>query len=722
MSTSDFSIMVPGSGFGPAVDVSSLVGEKTVVLSGRFRGAYVLYGSHDGVRFAPLLIFNAGGIESIRQTFKVSLAQVRLKSLATGADGVSATVSGLSVPGDNSFASLAMGGVLDLGTDLYQVDLNFMGFGVVSGKVVVEGSNDGVGFNPIGEFASSLAGASLLGGGSGIEFSPVVTTDRIRYVRLSVQGSAPGFVVTVGGAVNGGGGGAGTLAATYDAGSSQLDQTMTLDAVKGGKIVVDASGARFSDPEALLIVVPGGTGAGFLLAGGMELGPDFINIQEAGWPDNIVGQDGIAIGGLAVVGDTSVAIGIRASAPGRSAIAIGATAEVTNDAGIAIGEEARSDGGIALGVFSHGGAWDVAIGNATETGTGMFNVVVGQSLVVAGVGDSNVLFGYSMGVGDGTPSETRDFFQNVKIGDGGASFSTRSATIGSNHEIGATTDVDIVDSCLAIGYNCIIGGTVGGVPINNGIAIGKGAFIVNIVDAEGNGGNANDAIAIGTGANANEEGSIAIGNGALISFIQAEGADATGDIAIGNGAMVDSYYGGVVAIGQGATALGGDVNYSVVIGTSASVGSSGCVAIGWYANCASGGVSVGSFTKTGQEGVSVGDSCDTSAASTGIAIGVRSKVTGACGMAFGRVALAGAHEVVFGSSDNGLSEVSKFRAVSGLASNADLFTFDQLLVGSPGTTSMRLLIQNTTGGGIVSVPVTLSVPVGGVSNLQVANS
>ena len=45
MSTSVFSITVPGSGFGPAADVSSLVGEKTVVLSGRFRGAYVLLSS-----------------------------------------------------------------------------------------------------------------------------------------------------------------------------------------------------------------------------------------------------------------------------------------------------------------------------------------------------------------------------------------------------------------------------------------------------------------------------------------------------------------------------------------------------------------------------------------------------------------------------------------------------------------------------------------------------
>jgi hypothetical protein len=35
---------------------------------------------------------------------------------------------------------------------------------------------------------------------------------------------------------------------------------------------------------------------------------------------------------------------------------------------------------------------------------------------------------------------------------------------------------------------------------------------------------------------------------------------------------------------------------------------------------------------------------------------------------------------------------------------------------------MKLLIQQNSGSVIASVPVTLSVPVGGVSYLQVANS
>ena len=689
MSTSVKGIPVPSSGFGSAVDVSSLVGEKTVVLSGRFRGAYVLYGSHQsgpGAHFAPLLIFDAGGVESIKQTFKASLSQVRLKSLATGAAGVSANISGLEVPGDNSFTSLAVGGEVDLGTDAYQVDLNFMGFGQVNGVVVVEGSADGVGFNPIGEFASQGSVTSLLGGGSGIEFSPIVTSDKIRYVRLRVQGSvAGGFVVTVGGAVSEGGGGAGTLSATYDAGRFSADQTLTIADAKGGAVIFDVSGGLFED-DAVQVLGPGGIGVGFLVDGGMELGPDAINIQEVGWPANTVGLDGIAIGGWVVAGDNAVVIGARAAAPGYTSVSVGPFA---------------------------------------VSGSGAYNTVIGASSRALGVGTNNTCVGAFAVVGDPSlPSETRDFSGNVRVGGGDALYASLSVAIGNNVQIGETTDSEIVDSCVAIGNSPSIGGTVGGVPINNGIAIGKGAVIVNIVDVEGNSGTTNNAIAIGTGASTSEEGSIAIGNGASVAFIQSEGADATGDIAIGNGAVVDSFYGGVVAIGQGANALGGNVHYSVVVGAGATVDQVGCVAVGWDAHgFGTSGVAVGSFSKGGEVSVSLGRNSDTSTVKCAIAIGDYSQVTGDYGMAFGRKVVAGANEVVFGSSDNGLAEVVKFRAVSGLASFSDLFTFDQSLVGSPDATSMKLLIQTHTGGTIVSVPVTLSaIDIYGNSYLQVANS
>ena len=849
MSTSVVSIPVPSSGFGPAVDVSSLVGEKTVVLSGRFRGAYVLYGSHDGARFAPLLIFNAGGIESVRQTFNVALSYVRLKSLATGAGGVSASISGLSVPGDNSFTSIGVGGVVDLGTDSYQVDLNFMGFGQVNGRVIVEGSLDGSGFNPIGEFAFQGATNSLLGGGSGIEFSPVVCPDRIRYVRLDVQGAISGaFVVTVGGAVSEGGGGAGTLAATYDAGSSPADQTMTIADTKGGMVVFDASEGGFSGSDVVQVVVPDGVGVAFKMDGGMRLGFDpgsgniLINcsdgspLVDATLRENVVIGDGafqtdststgfsviigsgamsggngvavgagsecdqienVAVGSYALcltrnnpllsdrgnvsvgcvaqqVGGTSVTIGFYALSWGDDMVCIGNSAQVgtslvDNQGGTAVGTLAQvqayrgialgyganvaGEGGVALGYnagvqglggvavgtnadvllgglavgygASAPGESGVAMGVGCASGSGSVNTAIGQASLVLGVGDANLCVGFAAVVGDPLlPSDTRDFHNNIYVGSGYGVYATFSVAVGNNVQMGQTTDSAIMDSCVAIGNGPIIGGTVGGVPVNNGIAVGNGAFIVNIVDVQGNSGTTNNAIAIGTGANSNEEASIAIGNRATVAFIQTEGADATGDIAIGNGVTVDSYYGGVVAIGQGVQALGGNVQYSVVIGAGSSVDSTGCVVVGWGARSLDGeGVAVGAFTSAGSQCVSIGGSSDTSGVSRGIAIGSQAKVTGDFGMAFGRDAAAGAHEVVFGSSDNGVSDVSKFRAVSGLAANADLFTFDQSLVGSPDTTSMMLLIQKHSGGAIVSVPVTLStIDVYGNSYLQVANT
>ena len=370
MSTASVSIPVPSSGFGGEVDVSSLVGEKTVALSGRYEGAYVLYGSHDRSRFAPLLIFNAGGIEGIKQTFRGSFAWLRLKSLASNASGVSAAVSGLSVAGGNSFTSLGIGGAVDLGDDLYQVDLNFMGFGQVNGSVVVEGSIDGFGFNPIGEFASSGSGASLLGGGSGIEFSPVVTGDRVRYVRLNVQGSAePGFVVTVGGAQSASGGGAETLAAAYAAGVTSVDQTMIVSHSNGGKVVFDGTGLSVPDHETVTILGQSGYGA-------LTMGPRNIGIGVAGFPPVDFndptsslcvamgfshvnsGSQCVAIGVTAVSGNFTVAIGGGGcNATGEAAIAIGHGAGAKDDGCIAIGDGAVSTGvgGMAFGTSASAG-------------------------------------------------------------------------------------------------------------------------------------------------------------------------------------------------------------------------------------------------------------------------------------------------------------------------------------------------------------------------------
>jgi hypothetical protein len=54
------SLTVPAAdGFGAPVVINDLVAWKTLFLSGIIDGEYVVYGTHDGVRFAPIAIFQA---------------------------------------------------------------------------------------------------------------------------------------------------------------------------------------------------------------------------------------------------------------------------------------------------------------------------------------------------------------------------------------------------------------------------------------------------------------------------------------------------------------------------------------------------------------------------------------------------------------------------------------------------------------------------------------
>jgi hypothetical protein len=82
------SIPVPGSdGEGAPVDVSAYKGPKTFELSGNYTGVYTILGSHDGINYGPLLIFNAGqfGQQGLAPTvpFVVKWVKVRRRASAT---------------------------------------------------------------------------------------------------------------------------------------------------------------------------------------------------------------------------------------------------------------------------------------------------------------------------------------------------------------------------------------------------------------------------------------------------------------------------------------------------------------------------------------------------------------------------------------------------------------------------------------------------------------
>lgn len=213
MAISIVNVVVPVSGDGPIASIANLVGEKTVELSGRFVGRYILLGSHNGVNFTPVLIFDANGEESIKLTLKLALNSVRVRAAASSPVGVTMNVSGILEPGSNLFTTLGtltpgMSGIqptIDLAalfppTGIEQ-DINFLCEGGFDGLITVRGSMDGTHFNPIDGFRTDNQPVSLLGPAPLLEFSPITTKDLIRYIQIEITAViSTTTIITLGGA------------------------------------------------------------------------------------------------------------------------------------------------------------------------------------------------------------------------------------------------------------------------------------------------------------------------------------------------------------------------------------------------------------------------------------------------------------------------------------------------------------------------------------------
>ena len=225
MATSIVAIPVPPSGDGPVVSVASLVGPKTVTLTGTFVGAYTLLASHDGATFVPVATFDSGGLEGLRVTLPDSYDSMRVRADVLSSAGVSLTVVGELGVGQNFFSPLvtfsagASGTslVVDLGTLFpptgLEEGLNFICAGGLTSILLVEGSNDGASFNPIGTFSGFSS--QVQGLAPALEFTPLSTPDKIRYVRVSLgRPTSSPVTVTVGGRIPASGG-AGTATALY---------------------------------------------------------------------------------------------------------------------------------------------------------------------------------------------------------------------------------------------------------------------------------------------------------------------------------------------------------------------------------------------------------------------------------------------------------------------------------------------------------------------------
>ncbi len=386
MSIVNVNVVVPLSGDGPAASISGIVGSKTVQLSGLFEGYYDLLGTHDDVHFVAYASFDSSGPEGIQVTVPAAVKSVRLRSAARQVTPVTCQVSG-SAGTSNGFgtvASIASGfsgltPIVDLSTIVPpsgpEVDSNFICQGSFQGPIIVLGSVDGISFNPVGEFRVDRRpeGAPPV-----VDLPPVLTSAKIRYVRLLVSAVVTGaVVVTVGGALPASGGSTATANVGIVTGAAanyllKADLTASLPIADDLSNQVSTATGYASPPD---VVVLG----------------DACELVYSGGP-------------VVVVGHACQAVTLDAVVIGQS-IDVGALANPDNPNSeiVAIGRD------ISLDPLGLGGASElVLVGKNISLPTPLggntgANLVVGTNLTVGASGQFpsqfNVLLGYGASIG-----------------------------------------------------------------------------------------------------------------------------------------------------------------------------------------------------------------------------------------------------------------------------------------------------------------------------------
>jgi hypothetical protein len=237
------------------VDVSALVGPKTIQLTGYFDGYYDLLASQDDAEFVAVASFAAGGLAEIVQTVSGAFKSFRLRANARPATPVSCTASAEEGAGQNHFASLTLGVAVDTWALFpptgVEEDVCFVCRGAFQGSVVVSGSPDGVAWNPVGFFRADRLPE---GSPSVLAFSPLSTLDKVRYIQINLVGTATGPVaVTMGGRIPVNTALTLKLSQVYANGSAPPDQTLALLDAKGGPLVVDGTSPGFTGTNALVV-------------------------------------------------------------------------------------------------------------------------------------------------------------------------------------------------------------------------------------------------------------------------------------------------------------------------------------------------------------------------------------------------------------------------------------------------------------------------------------
>jgi hypothetical protein len=204
------SLTVPsGNGLGAATNVATMTGNKSVEVFGTYVGRIVLLGSHDGVTYVPLAIFDSGaGIQAYKKFLSTVVQFLRVRRETSSGGSLTMVVSS-ETSALNNFISVASLNTLSTGIqpsiDLWTLvpatglnkDFSIFAKGDLAGSVIIEGSSDNITFNPLGIFTANSSKTGVL------EFSPLIVPDVVRYLRVQVSGRIlSSFTVTLGGEQN----------------------------------------------------------------------------------------------------------------------------------------------------------------------------------------------------------------------------------------------------------------------------------------------------------------------------------------------------------------------------------------------------------------------------------------------------------------------------------------------------------------------------------------
>ena len=331
------------------------------------------------------------------------------------------------------------------------------------------------------------------------------------------------------------------------------------------------------------------------------------------------GANALAIGQGTSAKATGVALGTGAAAE-ENAAAVGANSKAKEDS-LALGAGATSESeGFALGAFSHAETSGMSLGKESNAGTGATAIglsakATGENAIVIGkkaqatgmntisIGTGNIVSGEGSGaIGD--PTTVIGHGTYTLGNDNGTIVANNSGVFGNNNTItGAIEGVRVIgNNNTAAAGNVMIMGNGAKASGTDSISIGNGAVAQGEGTQDGTG-LSNSTIAIGTRAQALEQGDIVIGRDA--KGIASDKHGNTGS--------------GVVVVGADAAAYGarGDVAIGASAETNVKIKQSGGVSSNDYAQ----GVAIGSTAKTyGTQSVALGS--DTRAiGNSSIAIG-----------------------------------------------------------------------------------------------------